>query len=110
MTAGLFLHPVLYHIDWVSTPWRRHCKALGKRISFRRAFFDLLIPWHIGTVLDLAAYLSCSQIIDPSLGAGGDRVVPDVRRDSNGSALTVVHGQDAVGIHPCCISSIVTYL
>ncbi len=111
MTGGLFRHPFcFYHIDWVSTPGPKRCNGLAKRLSVKRAFFDLLPPWHIATVVDPAACLSCRQIIDPSLGVGGDRVVPDVRRESHGSALAVVHGKDAVGIHPCCISRIVTSL
>ena len=109
MTGGLFLHPgCLYHIGWVSTPGPSQCKGLA--LFDMRAFFDLLILWKILTVVDPAACLSCRHIIDPSLGVGGERVVPDVRRDSNCSALAVVHGQDAVGIHTCCISSIVTSL
>src|SRR5918998_3277384 len=108
MTTGLFLHPETYHIDWVITPGPTHCKALA--LFDMRAFFDLLKLWKSRTVVELAACLSCRHIIDPSLGVGGERVVPDVRRDSNCSALAVVHGQDAVDPFRAHTSSIVTYL
>src|SRR5918999_5409924 len=99
MSGGLFRHPHSYQRDWVYHG-PNCCKGLA--LFDMRAFFDLLILWKILTVVELAACLSCRHIIDPSLGVGGERVVPDVRRDSNCSALAVVHGQDAVGIHPCC--------
>jgi hypothetical protein len=58
-TGGLFLDPCcLYHIDWVSTPGPHHCKGLAKSLSVRRAFFDLLIPWHLATV-DLLHFQYC---------------------------------------------------
>src|SRR3954453_5066591 len=44
------------------------------------------------------------QMFGPSLCAGGEGVTPCKRRNSNSSTLLVVHGQDAVDIHPLRIS------
>jgi hypothetical protein len=90
MTTGLFRHPEFYQSGWVYHG-PNSCKGLALFLKMR-AFFDLLPPWKIVTVAEPAACLSCRHIIDPSLGVGGERVVPDVRRDSNCSALAVVHG------------------
>jgi hypothetical protein len=51
-------------------------------------------PWRRPTVDELACY---RHLVGPSLGVGGERVVPHEQRDSNGSSLAVVHGQDVVG-------------
>jgi hypothetical protein len=107
MTTGLFRHPEIYQSGWLYHG-PHCCKALG--LFDMRAFFDLLQLWKIATVAEPAACLSCRHIIDPSLGVGGDRVVPDVRRDSNCSALAVENGQDAVDPIRTHTSSIVTYL
>jgi hypothetical protein len=108
MTAGLFRLPEVYQSGWVCHG-KNCCKALARFLKMS-AFWDLLPPWKTVTVAEQATCLSCRHIIDPSLGVGGERVVPDVRRDSNCSALAVEYGQDGVDEIPCCISSIVTYL
>ncbi len=43
-----------------------------------------------------SACLACREILSPILGVSGGGVVPHERRDSNGSALVVHQGKDAV--------------
>ena len=60
------------------------------------------------TASGVAELACCRQMFGPSLGLGSELVVPNERRDSNGSALAVVHGQDGVDEIRTHISGIVS--
>ena len=59
--------------------------------------------------VEVVGELACRrQMLSPSLGLGSEIVAPNERRDSNGSALAVVHGQDGVDDIRAHISGIVS--
>src|SRR5437588_67628 len=62
-----------------------------------------------GSTASRVGELACSrQMFGPSFGSGGELVAPHERRNTNGSALTVMHGQDAVYEIRAHISGIVS--
>jgi hypothetical protein len=91
MIILLFVDPVLHAL---ANTRKITCKILTDVAS-------------VGVVTELACR---RQMLSPSLGLGSEIVAPNEGRDSNGSALAVVHGQDGVDEIRAHISGIVSRL